>query len=395
MVRKSFAAGIPLPNSSVCWFLVSTFASSMGRNGFNMASAWTLVVAGEGSASVAIYFAIVSVTELIGSPVAGWMCDRFSRRLVFVAAETLRFVVGIGLALSLTISDVRWTIWINAIVFAACDRAALTASQSMIPCVGARYTTVTANSAAVFVMQLGSLAAALAMGLLLDGSTSAAGFASTAIAFAVAALGMSFVRGPNHVPSISIDQAVATGPSYSALALSVWAYALLYAGGILVSIVGPAFVFEELTGSAIDFGRFESAWSLGSILGAVIFANTARFATAPHLILIAIALSACSFAAMAMTGLPWALLVVGVLGILYNVGRVAIEVTLQTNVPSGALGRTKGLVHSSAVLLSLALLGIVASCSDLAEPSTLFALWAGVLAIGAMFLMTRHTDSPV
>ncbi len=351
-------------------------------------------MAGEGSASVAIFFAILSVTELISSPIAGWICDRYNRPVVFIIADLLRSLAAIVVAMSLDHAGTRWTIWIAAIWFAACDRAALTASQSMIPSVGRHHTPIAANSTVLFVTQGGGLTAALVIGTILDSSTFAVAFLSMAGAFAISAIGMSFVRLTTDRTCVSLRTPHSIGLIHSTLSAATFAYALLYAGGVLITIIGPAFVFEELGGTAIDFGWFESAWSLGTILGAIAIAKVFKLATAPTLNIMTVALSACSFVALAMTGLPSALLAVGIAGAAHNVGRVVVEITLQANVPSAALGRAKGALHSIAVLSGLALMTVITVFSGVIDPSRAFAVYACLLALGAIFLMVWSNRSP-
>jgi hypothetical protein len=169
-------------------------------------------------------------------------------------------------------------------------------------------------------------------------------------------------------------------------------YALLYLGGMLVSVIGPSFVFEELRGSAIDFGQLESAWSAGSILGAILLIPLVRIIEVPILQLIILALTAFSFAALKMVDLPWALLVFAVLGVLYNLGRVAVEVTLQSSVPRSTLGRAKGALHCTGMLLGLVLFGIGAVFSAKMSPSTIFLVFAGILAVSIIALIVFRVD---
>ena len=123
---------------SIKWFLASTFVSALGRNGYHIACAWLLVVQGHGAAAVAAFFAIISVTELITSPLAGWISDRYDRRRLCLYADIARFAGALTLGALLIVPDPRWAIWPSALIFATCDRIALTSSQAMIPTVGAR-----------------------------------------------------------------------------------------------------------------------------------------------------------------------------------------------------------------------------------------------------------------
>jgi hypothetical protein len=169
-------------------------------------------------------------------------------------------------------------------------------------------------------------------------------------------------------------------------------YAFLYIGGVSISVISPSFVFEELGGSAIDFGQLESAWSAGSILGAIFLIPLVRAFDIPILQRIILALTALSFAALKMLDLPWALLAFAMLGALYNLGRVAVEVALQSSIPRATLGRAKGALHCTGVFLGLVLFAIGAVVSDEVRPSTMFLVFAGILAVGTIALTVFRVD---
>lgn len=368
------------------WFLACTFASAIGRNGYHIACAWILVAEGFGSAAVAVYFAIISVTELLASPLAGWISDRWDRRLLYILADGFRFVAILALGAILLSTDLRWAIWLSALTFATCDRIALTASQSMIPGITAHMLLSTGNSIAFFLTQAGSLVAAALTGVLLHFSTPTQTLAVLSLAFALSVGFMLQVRQDRAIP-----QSDASGPAprltMQPHLLKLGAvYALLYTGGVLVSVIGPAFVFNELAGTAIDFGQLESAWSAGSIVGALLLIPLVRTARIPVLQLVSLGMTACSFAMLKVLDLPWSLLIFAVLGVLYNLGRVAIEVMLQSCVPIAALGRAKGALHSVGVLLGVILFGFVAAIGDTMYPSSIFFAYAVVLAAGALAL---------
>ncbi|MBB3237009.1 MFS transporter [Phyllobacterium endophyticum] len=368
------------------WFLASTFASAIGRNSYNFACAWILVVSGHGVSAVAVFFGSLSMAELLASPLAGWMSDRYDRRSLYLIADFVRILTALVMGAVIITVDLHWAIWLSTIPFAACDRIALTASQSMIPSVGAGFPLATANCIACFLTQSGSLVAATLTGVLLHVCTPTFTFSAIATAFAISVCCMCLVR---REPISSQDEPETTRSQLlidkHLLRLGA-IYALLYLGGLLISAIGPSFVFEELGGSALDFGQLESAWSAGSILGAILLISLVRAIDIPNLQLIVLALSALSFAALKILDLPWALLAFAALGILYNLGRVSAEVTLQSSVPRLTLGRAKGALHCTGMFLGLILLGIGAVFSDEMSPSTIFLVFAGILAVSAIAL---------
>lgn len=361
------------------WFLASTFASAVGRNGYHVACAWILIVSGHGSPAVAGFFAIISLTELITSPPAGWLTDRFDRRVLYVVAETARLVAAAALGAVLMTADVLWAIWLSAALFAACDRIALTASQSMVPSLCARVSLATANSMTFFLMQSGSLAAAALIGVLLHASNAMITLGAVAAGFLVSAICMRAVRHEGRAAKTPGTMGDSLRIDSQFLCMGA-VYALLYTGGMLVSVIGPSFVFDEHGGSAIDFGQIESSWSAGSIIGALLLIPIIRAARAPVVQFVILGLSAVSFASLNVLDLPYAIPAFAALGALYNLGRVALEVTIQSSVSNATLGRAKGTLHSVGVLLGVILFAILTMVGDDVLPSTIFLAYGAMLA---------------
>lgn len=377
------------------WFLASTFISAVGRNGYQIACAWLLVAQGFSAASVAAFFAIISAAELVSSPFAGWMSDRYNRRFLCVAADMLRFAGALALGVLVLVIDLQWAIWLSAMLFATSDRIALTSSQSMIPAIGAGLSLPAANSMVFFLMQSGSLLAAVLTGLLLHFAIPTYTFTLIAVAFALSVCFMLAVRGEMSPQSGSgADPRSALQIDAHLLRLGA-IYALLYTGGVLISVIGPSFVFVELEGDAIDFGQLEGAWSAGSILGTLLLIPLLQAARITILQLAILALTAVSFGLLKVLEIPWTLLIFALLGALYNLGRVGIEVMLQSSVPQTALGRAKGALHSLGVLLGAVLFGVVAAVGDAVSPSTVFLVFALILAAATLVLtICRGADRP-
>nr|WP_246200715.1 MFS transporter [Shinella kummerowiae] len=369
------------------WFLASTFASAVGRNGYHIACAWVLIASGHGSGAVAGFFAIISLVELVTSPAAGWLADRFDRRNLYVIAETMRVVAAAALGTVLMATDVVWAIWLSAVLFATCDRVALTASQSMIPSISAKFSLATANSMTFFLMQSGSLVAAGIVGVLLHASTAMVTFGAISIGFALSAIIMRVVRhGKNPAEGAEDARPSSLVIDFQFLCLGA-IYALLYTGGMLVSVIGPSFVFDEHGGNAIDFGQLESSWSAGSVLGALLLIPLVHAARVPALQFAILGLSAMSFALLKALDPPFTLIAFATLGTLYNLGRVALEVMIQSSVSSATLGRAKGVLHSVGVLLGVVLFAVVSVVADDVPPSSLFLAYGVILAIGTVVLM--------
>ena len=283
----------------------------------------------------------------------------------------------------LLVADLRWVIWISAPIFASCDRISLTASQSMIPDIAGGLSPSAGNALVFFLMQSGSLVSAALTGVLLHLSSPSTTFAVLAVGFAISVACMLAVK-PNSVAASGLSTGHHLKIVFDNRLLQICViYALLYTGGVLVSVIGPSFVFKELRGSAIDFGKLESAWSAGSIAGTLLLIPLARAVKMPVLEVVVLVMTAACFALIKVTDLSWSLLAFAVIGTLYNLGRVATEVALQTAVPGAALGRAKGALHSMGVFLGVLLFGYVTYAGEAVSPSSIFVGYAIILIGGA------------
>ncbi len=375
------------------WLLASTLSAAVGRNGYYIASAWVLVAAGHGSAAVSVFLAIVSATELGTSLVVGIAADRLDRRRLTIVADLTRCAAVMGTASALLYLDVFLPICLSAIFFSLCDRVALTTSQSMIPAVAGPRRLAAANSLVFFAMQVGNLGAALFSGILLHGYSPGLTFAILSGFFFISACFMLPMR-PERVPVLGNGVAApATTHNIDRRLLRISAvYGLLYASAVLVSVMGSSFIFTEQRGNAVDFGHIEAVWSAGSILGAVLLVPLDR-AKMSVLHLIILVATAVSLMTLTLLHTPWTLIVFAALGILYNLGRVSVEVSVQSIISNDALGRAKGIVHSAGVALGLLVFGITAVVGDKINPSTVFFGFGVVLLVSASVLSIPRSDA--
>lgn len=361
-------------------FITSTFSAAVGRNGYYIVSAWIVVQAGYGSTSVATLLAIISVVELLTSPLAGVAADRFDRRRLTITADLSRSAAMVATACALLCENVFLTICLSAIVFAFWDRVALASSQAMIPALARRGDRVASNSLIFFVMQVGCLAAALLFGSLLA-------VHSPALAFVI--LGMFFLASATSLFSMRLGATPQSASEANSFALDIdrgllrlfAVYALLYGGAVLVSVMGSAFVFEEQKGTAGDFGYLEAAWSAGSLVGAIALVRLKGAIAAHTLHLTLLCSTAIALMALIPMYAPWTLVIFAALGFLYNLGRVSIEVTLQSRTSDKVLGRAKGTMHSFAVALGLTIFSVTAVLGETVAPSTIFFAFGVLLAI--------------
>lgn len=368
-----------MPSRVPLRFLASTVSAAAGRNGYYIASGWILVEAGYGSSSVATLLSIVSVVELLVSPLVGVAADRFDRRRLNIAADFGRSALMLATAYALVYENVFLTICLSAIVFAFCDRTALTCSQAAVAAVVGRADLVGSNSLIFFVVQVGCLGSALLFGSLLNEHSPALTFIVLAMFFLASAANLFSMRPGS--ASHSVCGARGSAPEINLDLLRLFAvYALLYGGAILVSVMGSAFVFEEQKGAAVDFGHVEAAWSAGSLVGAIVLNKLPRAIPAHTLHLMLLGATAVALMALLLMAAPWTLVTFAALGFLYNLGRVSIEVTLQSRASYSVLGSAKGIMHSLAVALGLVIFSVAGVLGDTVSPSTVFFGFGVVLA---------------
>lgn len=369
--------------------LFSAALGAFGRNGYFLTASWILAERGYGSAGVAIFLAIVSATEFILSPVAGWLADRFDRRRLQAVADLGRFIVSLATPSALSNVAALPAICMSAVLFSFCDRVALTASQSMIPAIVADRDSAIWNSIVVLVMQTGNFGAALLIGMLLSGHASAVPFAVLAASFLFAAIMVASTNTSTASRGCrpQLTTVLEVKPGFRQL---VVAYAFFYASAVLFSVLGSSFVFAELKGTASDFGVLEAAWSIGSLLGAVSLAAVRPRISADRQHLWLLGTIALMFITLRHSHAPWTTLLFASVGFLYNLGRVSVEVAFQSRVAAASLGRAKGVMHSVAVALSLMVFAVVAAVGDRAVPSTIFFGFGLIMLIGISVLTVFH-----
>jgi MFS family permease len=353
-----------------------------------LACSWLLAVSEHGVTAVATFFAMISVVELVTSPISGWLADQYSRRRLAMIADSMRAAAAVALGACLHTETFYWSIWMSTLIFAGCDRLSLTATQSMIPKIGDGYPPTVGNSAACFFMQVGSLAAAASVGLSLLVLSPSVVMLTIAFFFAASVLSMACVSIKGIDPGGCENQSPPTLHIDVPLLRLCLIYCLLYTCGLLVSAIGPSFVFQELRGNAVDFGNLEISWSLGSIIGAVLLIPLSYFASSVRVEIVTLWVTAISFASLKALDLPWVLVAIGIIGVSYNLGKVAIEVRLQAVVPRRALGRAKGLAHCGAVTLGVILLGMIGLAGTSISPTTIFLLLSLAITVCTVLLLT-------
>ncbi|ANP90136.1 MFS transporter [Rhizobium leguminosarum] len=389
LIRRYAARGI---------YLFCVVASAAGRNAYFVMAAWIATDVSNSASALAVLLALGSAAELLTSNVGGALVDRFDRRLVCISCDLSRLVLMLSTGLAFLFGDPLIVLYLSWTVFAIIDRTYSTALQAIIPSIERPENLSSFNSVSYIAMQAGNLIAAIVTGFtltvierdltpLLPGA-----FFSLSLLGLLAMLGqqpLSFSQRGSKRASIRRLDLWPTTFTLHPLKIVAVIYALIYAMGMLVSVLGSAYVIHELEGSALQFGYIEAGWALGSIAGCAMFLSGSalprRGTVLVHLALAGIILSVF----LVLQSFPVALVQMMVLGLSYNMARVLIDVRVQSTVPIGLLGRVRSQIHTICVAIGLVAYGIIAVIGDAFLPSQIFGLFGTLMVAVALFLYFR------
>lgn len=379
-------------------YLFGVVASAAGRNAYFVMVAWIAVDVSGSASALAILLALGSAAELLTSNVGGALVDRFDRRLVCIGCDLSRLLLMVMTGLAFLFCDPLIVLYASWTIFAIIDRTCSTALQAIIPSLVPPENLGSFNSVSYIAMQAGNLIAAIVTGFTLAAirvdltPILPSAFFSLSLLGWLAMLGQqrnSFPRRGSKSESIRCLDLMPTTFSFHPLKTLAVMYALIYAMGMLVSVLGSAYVIRELEGSALQFGYLEAAWALGSIAGcaALLFGSVVsrRQRVLFHSALEGVVLSGF----FAFQSLPSALVQMMVLGLSYNIARVLIDVRIQSTVPAGMLGRVRSQVHTICVAIGLFAYGIISAIGDAILPSEIFGLFGSLMVAVALFFRFR------
>lgn len=375
-------------------YLFCVLASATGRNVYFVLAAWVATDVSKSASALAILLALGSAAELLTSNVGGVLVDRFDRRFVCIACDLSRLILIFSTGIGLSFGDPLGVLCLSWTIFAFIDRTYSTALQAIIPDIVRPKNLTSFNSASYIAMQAGNLIAAIVTGY----SLNAIGMNLTSVLpgafFALSLLGLLALIG-RQPPSRSrsdlqaksirrMDLLPTTFVVHPLKTIAVM-YALTYAMGMLVSVLGAAYVTRELKGSALEFGYLEAGWALGSIAGcSTLLLRRARSRRQSILFQSALA-------GIVLLGFPVfqsflsGLVQLVLLGFCYNVTRILIDVRVQSTVSIDMLGRARSQIHTICVSIGLLAYGIIGTIGDAILPSGIFGLFGALMVTVALF----------
>nr|WP_244563785.1 MFS transporter [Ensifer aridi] len=383
-------------------FLASTLVSNIGRNAYFVAATWLALLESNSVQFVTLLLLSGKMTEFLTSGAAGFVADSVDRRLACVAYDVLRILI---LTIAAFLFARGWgtaALFGSMILYSAADRGHLTAAQAMVPSIAPEGALVAMNSWYYLFMQAGNFVGAIATGWLLHRCTPSLVLGATSVCFVASSTATVCLRMPRcsdtevHLQtSIRAVDSPSTASFFgSATLIFAAAFSLIYSMGMLINALLSSFVLKELGLKSFAFGQLEATWSIGSVVACLLL-TTRYFEQMSRAVIFAIivtsGLAMMSFAVVQT--FAFALCQVVMLGALYNIGRILIDVDVQRTVPLPFIGRMKGLLQTTGMGFGAVVYGFMALAGDTLPASTAFGYFGVIMvAFAAAVYITRRRD---
>ena len=371
--------------------------SLLGDGLFLVALAWqvyTMSDAPTALATVGIAMTIPTITCLL---IGGAVSDRFDRRLVMLAADTVRAVaLALLAALSVTGALAFWELLAIAVVYGAATAFFNPASDALVPQLLPADVLAQANSLDQLIRPMALRLAGPALGGLMVGAIGAGWtFGLDAASFAisvVALLAMSPVPVLSPSPKRSgAAREIRAGLRYVRNHAWLWATLVTAAIAYLLfmgptEVLLPFIVKQRFADGARDLGLIFAAGGLGSLACAVAIGQFGLPRSGLTFMYLTWTVATVAVAGYGLANGLWGLMLASVLfNTLETAGTIAWATAKQHHVPSGLLGRVSSLdwlISIGLLPLSYALTGPVSAA--LGVRKTL--IWAGVLGAIVTFV---------
>jgi len=364
--------------------------SLLGDGLFLVALAWqvyTMSDAPTALATVGIAMTIPTVTCLL---IGGAVSDRFDRRLVMLAADTVRAVALAALAaLAITGALMFWELLAIAVVYGAATAFFNPASDALVPQLLPAAVLAQANSLDQLIRPLALRLAGPALGGLMVGAIGAGWtFALDAGSFAVSVAALLAIsRVPVSTGSLSRSgTAREIGAGLRYVRSHAWLWATLVTAAIAyllfmgpTEVLLPFIVKHRFADGARDLGLIFAAGGLGSLGCALAIGQFGLPRSRLTFMYLTWTVATVAVAGYGLATGLWGLMLASVLfNTLETAGTIAWATIKQRHVPSHLLGRVSSLdwlISIGLLPLSYALTGPVSAA--VGPRQTL--IWAGVL----------------
>jgi MFS family permease len=379
--------------------------SLLGDGAFLVAVAWQVYELSNAPTAMSVVGIAMTVPTIVFLLIGGVASDRFDRRMVMVAADLLRAVAGVALAvLALTDAIEVWQIAVIAAVYGTGAAFFAPAFDALVPDIVPQERLAQANALDQLMRPIVFRMAGPAIGGVLVASASAGlVFALDAASFVVSATTLLMVRvaatpaarGPS-----SVRRDLSEGWRFVRARAWLWVTFASAAVAYLcfmgpVEVLLPYVLKNDLEGNARDLGMVFAAGGVGSVACAIAMGQRNLPRRGITFIYVCWTLATVAVAGYGVASAIWQLMVAALaFNALETAGTIVWATLKQRHVPRSMLGRVSSLdwlISIGLLPLSFALTGSVAGA--LGSRGTLMAAGVvGAVATGAAYFAPGMRD---
>ena len=337
--------------------------SMLGDGIFTVAVAWQALQFRSGAATLGAVLVTRSAARILVLIVGGPLADRYQKRLLIIAGDTIQMLSIAALAYVTAYGDLKsWQLALAAGVNGAGSAIFLSSSSAMVPELVDEDSFQSANSLRSSSMLLATdMLGPAAGGVLVATVGTAAAFAVDAATFLASIVALAFIRPRRRTeeqPTAGLLAEAKDGLQY--VRRTPWIWGTLVAVGTVgnfasfapLVVLVPLLVEQHLGAGAATLGFVFTGYGVGGVLGALTIGslNLKLATTVPAYagwLLGSVGFGALAFAPNAVT----AAAILAVAGFFAEIGEVVWATLLQKYVPANLLGR----VTSTDWLVSLSL----------------------------------------
>lgn len=374
-------------------FWLAQAVSQIGDRVHSLALIWLVYHWSNSASAVGAILIATSLPGILVSPLAGTLCDRYSRRLIMIAADLVR---------ALVVGALAWLAWkgtldypelIGATVVISLAAAFFNpAALAMIPGLVAREALMRANAASQLLVGASAVAGPLFGSALIALIGVSLAFAINATSFVLSALFIATVREPARVVQPHQGfwaelragrEALRRAPLIGALMAPVAIVNFFFAA---VPVVTPVLAESVYCSGAAGLGILMACFGAG-MLGGALLLSTLHPRGERRLVLGGFLVMALCLPVVALS--PWlALAGAGLLGV--GLGLSAINITLitlfQKLLDDSSRGKIMALVSALALSLQPLAYGVMGVVTDVMRPSGALLISAAVMLLVTLWI---------
>lgn len=347
--------------------------SQFGDRIHQLAMAWWVLQETGSAAMMGVLLALVSIPQVLFSPLAGPLVDRSERRKLMLLCDVLRAIlVTVMAVLALRHALSIPLLFAMAFMLAVLGAVFMPASLSILPEVAEPDELMRANSLQQMTTQASGILGPALGGVLVAAFGAHLGFLGNAVTFLVSTLSLAMMSPSPIAPRAggetyleSLKGGITTLKTRPAIATLLVAFAVCNIFLAPLSVLLPIFASQVFHRGAWGLGILEGALGLGMMVAAFTLAGASRVAAKVPFIGLSMGLQGFAMLAMGMFPSFYGFLPgLFLLGLALGALNIVAITTFQSAIPPEQLGRFMGLLSSVVIgimPLSFAAAGLLAS----------------------------------